>query len=113
MKRLFAVTIFLCLVGIGAVAQGLPQAAPEYENVLNKVLESLYTVAHWIGQVITGVIQSLIPTVKIPDSLVDAIGFLALLTVFLVVAEVAKRLAWIVVLVGWVLIVIRIVMAVV
>lgn len=93
-----------------AAAQGSLPIPSEYQDIFDKISVFLYTIARWIGQAITGVVQSLVPTVKIPDSLINAIGFLALLTVFLVIAEVAKRLVWIIVLIGWVLIVIRIVM---
>lgn len=94
-------------------AQGPPQITPDYQDTFSKVLEFLYTAAHWIGEVITNVVQSIVPAVVIPSSLVDAIGLLGLLTGFLAIAEIAKRLVWIVVIVGWALIVIRIVMVVV
>src|SRR5659263_644910 len=46
----------------------------------------------------------------LPKSLVDAIGMLVILTIFLAIAEVAKKAIWIVVALGWVFIVIRILM---
>jgi len=49
------------------------------------------------------------PAVTLPLEIVDSVGFLALITAFLVLAEVARKLAWIVLSVGWVLIVTRIV----
>lgn len=114
MKRLLALTS--TAVGLGGVrgfAQEAPQVTPEYRDAFTKALEFLYTIAHWIGQLIAGIIHAIIPAVTVPVSLIDAIGFLALLTVFLAVTEIAKRLAWIVVVVGWALIVVRIVMVVV
>jgi hypothetical protein len=48
-----------------------------------------------------------LPTAKVPTDLIDPIGYLAILTVFLILVQVAKKVAWIVVVAGWVLIVIR------
>ncbi len=101
------------LIGLWRIegsAQDPPQIAPETGDAFSKILEFLYTIAHWVGQVITGLVQSLMPKIAIPDSLVDAIGLLALITAFLVLTEVAKRLAWILVTLGWILIVVRIAM---
>lgn len=111
MKRLLAVAgILVGLTGFTAWTQEPPPVTSEYRDAFTKVLEFLYTVAHWIGQVVANLVHSIVPTVIVPSSLVDAIGFLGLLTVFLAVAEIAKRLVWIVVAVGWILIVIRMVM---
>jgi hypothetical protein len=38
----------------------------------------------------------------------DSIGLLAMLTVFLAVAGIARKLTWIVVVVGWVLVAVRV-----
>jgi hypothetical protein len=43
--------------------------------------------------------------------LADPIGFLVLLTVFVVLAQAARKIAWYILIVGWVLIVIRLIMA--
>jgi hypothetical protein len=101
--------MLMWLWGIRGSAQDPHQITPETEDAFGKILEFLYTIAHWVGQVVTSLVQSIVPTMAIPDSLVDAIGLLALITAFLVLAEVAKRLAWILVAIGWILIVARIV----
>ena len=49
----------------------------------------------------------------VPDELVDPIGLLAILTIFLAAATIAKRLVWIVVIAGWVLILIRLIILIV
>jgi len=79
-----------------------------YEDVLTSVLAFIYTIGHWIGRGVVGLIEG-ISGVAIPASLVDGVGMLAILTIFLAIAEVAKKAIWIVVAVGWVLIVVRIV----
>lgn len=78
------------------------------EDILTSVLAFIYTIGHWIGEKIVGFIQS-VAGIIIPQSIVDAIGMLVILTIFLAIAEVAKKAIWIVVAVGWVLIIVRIV----
>ncbi len=77
------------------------------EDLLTSVMAFIYTIGHWIGGKIVGLIQS-VSGVIIPQSIVDAIGMLVILTIFLGIAEVAKKAIWIVVAIGWVLIIVRI-----
>lgn len=79
------------------------------ETLLEDVLSFIYTIGHWIGGKIVELIQ-FISGIILPQSLVDAIGMLVILTIFLAIAEVAKKAIWIVVALGWVFIVIRILM---
>jgi len=78
--------------------------------VLNSVLQFLYTIAQTLGKVIVAGIQRILPQAQIPNDLVDPIGFMAALTLFAILAGVARRIAWIVVAVGWVFIAVRIVL---
>jgi hypothetical protein len=73
-----------------------------------QTLAFIYKLAHFLGQLLVGLIRPALAPNEIPQQLVDPIGFLALLTLFLALAEVARRLAWIIVLVGWILIVTRV-----
>jgi len=77
------------------------------EDLLTTILAFIYTIGHWIGEKIVGLIQY-IAGIIIPPSIVDAIGMLVILTIFLAIAEVAKKAIWIVVAVGWALIIVRI-----
>ncbi len=77
------------------------------EDVLTTVMAFIYTIGHWIGEKIVELIQS-ISGIIIPAAIIDAIGLLIILTIFLAIAEVAKKAIWIVVAVGWVLIIVRI-----
>ena len=79
------------------------------ETLLESVLSFIYTIGHWIGQKIVELIQ-FISGILLPQSIVDAIGMLVILTIFLAIAEVAKKAIWIVVALGWVFIIIRILM---
>lgn len=81
-------------------------------DVLSQVFAFLYTIAHGIGQLVVKAIQTIIPEAQVLDTLIDPIGVLALLTIFLAVYELAKKITWIIVIVGWALIAIRIVLVV-
>jgi len=78
--------------------------------VLNDILQFFYTIAQALGKAIVAAIQRILPQAQIPNDLVDPIGFMAALTLFALLAGVARRVAWIVVAVGWVFIVVRIVL---
>ena len=80
---------------------------PVAEGWLDQFLAFIYTIAHWVGGLIVGLVENIIP-LQTPANLVDPIGYLALLTVFLVVAEVAKKVVWGIVVVGWLLIGVRV-----
>ncbi len=77
------------------------------EDILTTVMAFIYTIGHWIGEKIVQLIHS-ISGIAIPETIVNAIGLLVILTIFLAIAEVAKKAIWIIVAVGWVLIIIRI-----
>lgn len=79
------------------------------ENILESILTFIYTVGHWIGQKIVELLQY-ISGMRLGQEIVDAIGMLVILTIFLAIAEVAKKAIWIVVVIGWVFIIIRILM---
>jgi hypothetical protein len=79
------------------------------ENILENLLTFIYTLGHWLGEKIVELVQY-ISGIKLGQEIVDAIGMLVILTIFLAIAEVAKKAIWVVVAIGWVLIIIRILM---
>ena len=79
------------------------------ETLLENVLSFIYTIGHWIGAKIVELIQY-ISGIIIPPTIVDAIGMLVILTIFLGIAEIAKKAIWIVVAIGWVFIIIQLLM---
>ncbi|MDR7521915.1 MAG: hypothetical protein QN168_05570 [Armatimonadota bacterium] len=83
----------------------LAQAGGE---LLSKVLQFTSTLARALGEAIVAAIQRVVPQASIPADLVDPVGFLAVLTLFVILAGVARRIAWIIVAVGWLLIGVRI-----
>ncbi|MCX9085857.1 MAG: hypothetical protein OIN87_13780 [Candidatus Methanoperedens sp.] len=79
------------------------------ENILENILTFIYTLGHWLGEKIVELIQY-ITGIMLGQEIVEAIGMLVILTIFLAIAEVAKKAIWIVVAIGWVLIIVRILM---
>lgn len=78
---------------------------------LDQALTFIYTIAHWLGQLIVGLVNSLLPAL-ISEDLVDPIGYLALLTIVLVligIFEVLRKAMYWIVGLGWLLIVVRII----
>jgi len=114
MKRVLLLSILIVVLGGASVlAQGdVPSISQDDQDAFSQILQFLYTISHWFGEMIVSVIHAIVPELIIPLSLVDAIGILAMLTLFIFITEVAKKIAWVVVGVGWVLIVVRIVMIV-
>jgi hypothetical protein len=80
------------------------------DSILHKILTFIYFLAHQIGAGIIKVIQPLFPHNVYPDNLVDPLGFLIILTLFMLLVSVAKKIAWIIVCLGWLLLLIRILM---
>ena len=78
--------------------------------ILNKILTFIYFLAHQIGLGIVKVLQPLFPHATLPDSIIDPLGFLIVLTVFMLLVGIAKKIAWIIVCIGWILLFIRILM---
>jgi len=76
--------------------------------VLHKVLTFIYFIAHQAGLAIIKLIQSIVPSATFPESVIDALGLLIILTLFMFLVKIAKKIAWVIVCVGWILLLIRI-----
>lgn len=81
-----------------------------WKEIFLAILTFLYSIAHYTGMLVVYLLAKILPAAKVPPDLVDSIGYLALLTAFLVVFQAAKKLAWIIVYVGWALTLVRIVL---
>jgi hypothetical protein len=77
-------------------------------DLLTQIFGFLSTIAHYIGVGVIGLIQKIIPSATGLTAIAEPIGYLALLTIFVVLTGVARKVALIIVLVGWGLILIRI-----
>ena len=78
------------------------------KNLFTPALQFAHTASHWMGEQIVGVIRMLFPGADLLDQMIDPMGVLAILTVLLLVVQVARRAAWVVVAAGWFLISIRV-----
>jgi len=76
--------------------------------VLHKILTFIYFIAHQAGLGIIKLLQTLVPSAKFPESVIDALGLLIVLTLFMFLVSVAKKVAWVIVCLGWILLLIRI-----
>ena len=81
-----------------------------WKEILSGILTYLYSIAHYVGMFVVYLLGRVLPAARVPADLVDPIGYLALLTAFLILVQVAKKVAWILVVVAWVLIMVRIAM---
>ncbi|MFP4589220.1 MAG: hypothetical protein ACOCZX_02570 [Candidatus Bipolaricaulota bacterium] len=104
---------FALFFSFAAVAQIQTEESGDIERFiqgpLNDFLTYLYTISRWAGEKIRMGANAILPEkAQLPPSLTDPLGILVLLTAFLAVAEVAKKITWFLVVVGWILILVRI-----
>ena len=79
-------------------------------GILHDILTFLYFLPHQICLAGVRIVKTVFPRIVFPDSIVDPLGFLIILTLFMILAKVAKKVAWAIVVVGWILLLIRILM---
>jgi hypothetical protein len=77
-------------------------------DLLTQILAFLSSIARYIGLGIVRVIRLILPSVSTLDALAEPIGVLALLTIFVILSSAARKVALIILLAGWALILIRI-----
>ena len=76
--------------------------------VLHEILTFIYFLGHQAGLGIVKLIQYIVPSARFPESVIDAVGLLIILTLFMFLVSVAKKIAWVILCVGWVFLLIRI-----
>jgi hypothetical protein len=81
-----------------------------WKDILSALLTFLYSIAHYVGMLVVYLLGRVLPTARVPTDLIDPLGYLAILTVFLILVQVAKKVAWIIVLAAWILILVRIIL---
>lgn len=77
-------------------------------DIVNQALTFIYSIAHYIGQGIVEVLRTILPSLESLEKIVDPIGFLALLTIFIILVTVVRKVAWAIIVIGWLLIGVRI-----
>lgn len=111
MRRISIFSVMGLLWGLNGWA--IQEGTEGRRDLLGQFLAFIYSIAHGLGQLVIRAIQAILPQAgSVLDQLVDPIGVLALLTILLAIYGFAKRIIWIVVGIGWVLIIIRIILAI-
>ena len=82
------------------------------KEIFFEVLTFIYGIAHLIGTGVAKVLEFIFPNIELQLSIIDAIGFLSVLTIFLILVQAVKKIAWIIVIIGWILILVRVVIAI-
>jgi hypothetical protein len=82
------------------------------QEIINRILIFIYSIAHLIGTAFAKFIQFIFPDINLHQNIIDTIGFLSVLTLFLILIQAAKKIAWIIVIAGWILVLIRVVMVI-
>lgn len=80
------------------------------KDLLTQLMGFVYSAAHYLGLGIVAVVQRILPSAKNLALLADPIGFIGILSLFVVLVSVARRVAIIVLVAGWALILVRIVL---
>jgi len=78
-------------------------------DILTLIFGFIYTIGYFIGEKVVWIIES-VSGVAVPNEITNTIGLLTMLTVFLTLADIAKKMTWMIVVIGWVLILLRIMM---
>ena len=88
----------------------IEKSKKEGMDILTHIFAFIYSIAHYIGKWIVNLLNYLLGLKKEKslEVLADPIGFLTIITLFLVLFSATKRVAWIIVIIGWILIGIRI-----
>jgi len=108
------VLLLVCLAGGTALAQTAPPEGENLENLGDKILSFIQSAAELLGQGLVNLVNRILPSGhEVSQDLATPLGYLGLLTVVLFlfgVLEAARKVIWLVVGVGWVLMVVRIVL---
>lgn len=77
-------------------------------DLLTQILGFLSTIARFVGTGIVQLVHYILPSVRDLATLAEPIGYLALLTIFVILTSAARKVALVILLAGWALILIRI-----
>ena len=110
------VMIMILIVSIAAFGQTAPavpaQIQETAESALNQGLTYIDSAANYLGQGVFYLLN-LITDDRVSSDLEEPIGYLALITLILILfglLDFARRVIWIGIIVGWVLLIVRIVL---
>jgi hypothetical protein len=78
------------------------------KEFVSELLTFVYSIAHYLGTFVIYVFGLAIPQYNLHQDLADPLGFLAVITGFLILYKVAQKVAWSILIVGWVFAAIRV-----
>ncbi len=84
-------------------------AAFPIKEFISQLLTFTYSLAHYLGKFVIYLFGEIVPQYSLHQELADPIGFLAVLTGFLILYKIAQKVAWGMLLVAWIFAVIRVV----
>ncbi len=76
-------------------------------DTLTQIFGFLYSAARYLGIGIIGAVKYILPSVKDLEVLAEPVGFLALLTLFVVLTSTVRKVAFVILVAGWALIFVR------
>jgi hypothetical protein len=79
-------------------------------DILQTILTFIYFLAHQIGLGVVKLIQTIFTRSTFSVSIIDSLGFLIILTLFIFLTGISRRIAWIIVGIAWILLFIGILM---
>ena len=110
------VALILCFAAVGGLAQSQPAApstvAQTTGSVIDQILTFIDSASTYLGQGVVYVLN-LITGDRVSSDLEKPIGYLAFITIILLLfglLDFARRIIWIGIIVGWVLLVVRIIL---
>ncbi len=76
-------------------------------DILTQIFGFLYSIARYLGIGIMRVVQYILPSVQNLDALAEPVGFMALLSIFVILTSTVRKVALVILIAGWALIFIR------
>ena len=70
-----------------------------------------FEASHLVGTYVVALIKYVLPMARDVEILIDPIGYMCLLTVFVVVTTVVRKVSIVILIVGWLLIILRVIAA--
>ena len=115
-SSILVVLAMLCVVSVASFAQDAPLISEQVQetatSALNQGLTYIDSAANYVGQGVLYLLN-MITDDRVSSDLEKPIGYLALITLILILfglLDFARRVIWIGIIVGWVLLVVRIVL---
>jgi hypothetical protein len=79
-------------------------------DLLTQIMTFLSTIAGYLGLWIVQLVQKILPSATDLPAMKEPIGYMAILTIFVILTSVTRKVAIIILTVGWVLILLRVIL---